>query len=560
VDGGAGTARRANAVATIRSPHRVIRRALTAALLAAGLVLLTAAPASAHAILLASSPSDHAHLETPPTTVSLTFNEPVDAPLGAVRVIDQNRKRVDNGDVRAVDKTVTVGLEGIGDGCFVVSWRAISADSHPVRGAFNFSVGSADSSCSTFVDDSSDRRFEIAGAIARFFAYGGTLLAAGGVLFLTVLHDRGDDAGALARVVRGAGIVGAGGVLATLPVQAALATGLGITAITNTSVLGDVAADGVGLAAALALAGLVAVVAAPRRRSVALPGAAIAAVSFAFAGHTTTTDPRWLSISADVVHVLTASAWVGGVVLLTLMLRLRHRAKADPVPTGRVVDRFTTMATITVLAVTVTGVALGWSEVRALRALTSTTYGRLLMVKAALAAIVALIGAYNHYRLVPALQRATAQGRSLWRHLLRTVRIEAAGMVVVLALTAVLVNVTPARTAAGIGTIFSDTKPIGSNSVNLVVDPNRAGENSIHLYLLDASGRPAPLAQKVTLELSLPSSEIGPLDEQPFVAGPGHYQLNTSDLSVSGTWTIVVRAQVSDFREDAAKFDVTVNP
>ena len=63
------------------------------------------------------------------------------------------------------------------------------------------------------------------------------------------------------------------------------------------------------------------------------------------------------------------------------------------------------------------------------------------------------------------------------------------GMVVVLGLTGVLVNQVPASTAAGIGTIYSQTKPLGNNTVNLVVDPNRAGHNSIHMYFLDATGR-----------------------------------------------------------------------
>jgi copper transport protein len=218
------------------------------------------------------------------------------------------------------------------------------------------------------------------------------------------------------------------------------------------------------------------------------------------------------------------------------------------------------MATICVLAVTITGTALGWAEVRAWRALTSTTYGQLLIAKAALAVLIALIGAYNHYRLVPALQRAAEKGRNVWHHLLRTVRIEAVGMVVVLGLTAVLVNVTPARNAAGIGTIFSKTEAIGADSVNLVVDPNRAGSNAIHLYLLDPTGRPPAPAVSVTLELSLPSNQLGPIRRQPFVAGPGHYQLNSSDLSISGKWNIVVRVQVSKFEENSASFDVTVNP
>ncbi|MEY2461115.1 MAG: copper transport protein, partial [Acidimicrobiaceae bacterium] len=350
------------------------------------------------------------------------------------------------------------------------------------------------------------------------------------------------------------------GVLLNLPIQAALATGLGSTAITKPGVLSDVLADGVGLEVVLAVGGLAAILFGWRRRIPALVGAAAAAISFAFAGHTTATDPRWLVMSADIVHSAAGAAWFGGLVLLALLLRGRRSAHDDAIATGAVVARFTTMATICVLAVTIAGIAIGWAEVRAWRALTSTTYGQLLMAKAALAGLIALMGAYNHYRLVPALQRASAQGRNVWHHLVRTVRIEAVGMVVVLGLTAVLVNVTPARDAAGIGTIYSKTEAIGDGSVNLVVDPNRAGSNAIHLYMLDKNARPAALAESVTLELSLPSSQIGPISRQPFVAGPGHYQLNSSDLSIAGKWSIVVRAQISKFEEKTATFDVTVNP
>ncbi|MEY2453732.1 MAG: copper transport protein [Acidimicrobiaceae bacterium] len=539
------------------------RRLLVAALVATSAILLTAVPASAHAVLLATTPSDGAHLDTPPSIVTMTFSEHVSAPLGAVRVFDAAGKRVDNGNVVASDATVTLGLDGtLADGCYIVTWRVISADSHPVHGAFNFVVGASTDTCASPPPDPSDRQYEIAGAVARFVAYTGTLLAAGGALFLTVVHDRGGDRYRLRRVVTGAALGGGVGVLATLPIQAALATGLGLTAITKTGVLGEVAADGVGLSAVLALAGLAVLTVGLRvaNRPAALLGAAAASVSFAFAGHTTATDPRWLSMSADIVHAAAGAAWFGGLVLLTSTLRGRRSNDDDAIAAGSVVARFTTMATICVLAVTITGTALGWTEVRALRALTSTTYGQLLIAKAALAGVIALIGAYNHYRLVPALQRAAEKGHDVWHHLMRTVRVEAVGMVIVLGLTAILVNVTPARNAAGIGTIYSKTETLGAGSVNLVVDPNRAGTNAIHLYLLDPSGRPAALAEAVTLELSLPSNQLGPIRREPFVAGPGHYQLNSSDLSIPGKWSIVVRAQVSKFEEQAATFEVTVSP
>ena len=546
------------------------RRIAHGALLAVLMVLLAASRADAHAVLQASSPADRSHLDAAPTAVSLTFNETVSASLGAVRVVDCDGKRVDDGNVVARDNTVSVGLDnGIGDGAYVVAWRVISADSHAVRGAFTFVVGKgadASDSCvqANFTADS-DRGLDAAGTVGRALAYAGVFLAAGGALFLTWVHDGGGDRHRLQRIVFSAAVIGAFGVLVALPIQAALATGLGLTAITKGGVLADVLADGVGFSTVLALVGLLLLsigLLQPRARwgrALAVGGAVLAPVSFAFAGHTTTTSPELLVNTADAVHVVAAASWFGGLVFLVLTL-LRRGKDRDPVALGGVVRRFSLLATVCVIAVTIAGLTLGWSEVRAWRALTSTTYGRLLMIKVGLVIPIVLIAAYNHFRLVPAIQEAAAKGRDAFRYLLRTVRFESLGLVVVLVLTAALVSTPPARTAAGIGTIFSDTKPIGTDSVNLVVDPNRAGPNSIHLYLLDQSGRPAALAQSVELDLSLPAANLGPIVRQPLVAGPGHYLLDSNDLSIAGAWTIVVRAQVSKFEENTATFTVNVNP
>jgi copper transport protein len=503
--------------------------------------------------------------------VSITFNENVSASLGAVRVFDGQGHRVDDGNVVARNHTVTVGLKKIGDGGYIVTWRVISADSHPVRGAFTFTVGSGTAASaglvSSLLNSGADKKWDMAGNVARGIGYAGTLLAAGGAIFLAVVHDGRSDGRWLSKVVLVAAIFGAVGVVVQLPISAALATGLGLSAITHQGVLGQVLADGVGAQTFTVIAGLVvatvAVMWAKRTtltRVLATAGGAAAAIGFAFAGHTTTTSPRWLVYTSDVVHVLAAAVWFGGVLFLGMFLVARRRNDGEPMEAGAVVARFSRVASYAIIAVGIAGGILAYEEVKAIHALTSTTYGRLILVKLSIVAVIAAVATYNHFRLVPALRRAEDRGRDAWSHLLRTVRIEGVGMLAVIAITGVLVNQVPAATAAGIGTIYSQTKPLGQDSVNLVVDPNRSGHNSIHLYLLDATGRTADVANGVTLELSFPASDIGPLKRQPFVAGPGHYQFDTNDLSAPGQWTIVVRAQFSKFEEDTASFDVTVNP
>ena len=540
-----------------------VRRALAAFAIVVIAVVGWATSASAHAILEGSSPADRSHLDTPPAAVSLTFSENVRAPLGAVKVFDSNGKRVDNGNVTVGANTVSLGLDHIGDGGYVVTWRVFSADSHPVSGAFTFSVGSGqaptDAAVAGVFDKGGDKPYQIGAAVDRWFMYGGVFLAAGGALFVALVHD-GEPADRrwLRRIVVVGGTLGVAGVLGAIVFQAALATGLGLTAITKSGVLGDALADGIGLSSVLVIVGAAVAMASTfgRRtaltRAEAIGGGALATGAFALAGHTTETSPKWLAMLTDVTHVWAAAAWFGIVLLAVVLWRRRDD---DPLVVGHMVARFSRMATLVVVVVAVAGGVLAYEEVRAARALTSTTYGWVLIAKIAAVAVVAAIGTYNHLRLLPALESAP---RAATRLLRRTVRAEAFVMLAVVALAAVLVNVTPARTAAGITGIYSDTEPLGNGSVNLVVDPARAGANSVHLYVLDAAGRNVDV-MSIELDASLPSSGIAAITLTPFAAGPGHYQVDGAPLTIAGDWTIEVKARVSKFEEETATFTVTVH-
>ena len=110
---------------------------------------------------------------------------------------------------------------------------------------------------------------------------------------------------------------------------------------------------------------------------------------------------------------------------------------------------------------------------------------------------------------------------------------------------------------------FSATEPLGDGTVNLVVDPAQAGATSLHLYLLDEAGRPTELPDgaEVTLDLRLPDADIGPIERTPFVAGPGHYQLDGSDFTVPGDWEVTrVRPHVGRFDVETATVEVPIRP
>ncbi|MDN5850919.1 MAG: copper resistance protein CopC, partial [Nitrococcus sp.] len=107
-------------------------------------VLAALAPTSvwAHAVLLETIPADGAALEAAPTQLRLTFNEPV-RPI-FLRLIDSNgRQRLAADAVRAQNATTTATVPALAQGAYIVSWRAVSIDGHPIGGAFTFRIGAA---------------------------------------------------------------------------------------------------------------------------------------------------------------------------------------------------------------------------------------------------------------------------------------------------------------------------------------------------------------------------------------------------------------------------------
>ena len=111
---------------------------------AAILVALALVPAAgAHARLITTEPANDAVLEQSPRFVLLRFDEPVETAFGAIRVYDSRARRVDAGKVeRPSEKEARIKLERrLARGTYTATWRVVSADGHPVSGAFVFHVG-----------------------------------------------------------------------------------------------------------------------------------------------------------------------------------------------------------------------------------------------------------------------------------------------------------------------------------------------------------------------------------------------------------------------------------
>ena len=115
-----------------------------AAIAAALVALALPSAAAAHAYLVRTVPAASVTVNTPPARLSLTYSEAVAPRFAIVSVTDADgTQQVDGRPQRSSDNadTLQVPLKEMREGWYLVFWRAISADGHPVRGAFTFAVG-----------------------------------------------------------------------------------------------------------------------------------------------------------------------------------------------------------------------------------------------------------------------------------------------------------------------------------------------------------------------------------------------------------------------------------
>ncbi|WP_324276412.1 FixH family protein [Blastococcus brunescens] len=142
----------------------------------------------------------------------------------------------------------------------------------------------------------------------------------------------------------------------------------------------------------------------------------------------------------------------------------------------------------------------------------------------------------------------------------RSVLVEVAVAAVVLALTAVLVGTPPARSAVAqpVDVLLPLQGASGpSGSVQLSVDPARPGANTLHVYLFDDTGRLTQPAG-ITVSLTEPTQDIGPIDVELAAAGPGHYVSDGMAIPGAGTWTLAVSVRLDEFTATTARTDFPV--
>ncbi|MFJ9460540.1 FixH family protein [Kitasatospora sp. NPDC101447] len=421
-----------------KASHRRIAGVLgmLGALLA--LMLAGAGPASAHATLDSTDPRQNSVVATAPAEVTLTFSESVSLSSDSVRVLDPAGKAVDTGNPAHADgkgNTARVGLKGgLANGTYTVAWRAVSEDSHPVGGAFTFSIGApSDTSVSATALQGAKADGLVAAlyGTGRTVAYAAFALLAGVAAFVLICWPAGTARRPVQRLLMTGWTALLVSTVAVLMLRGPYERGSGIGQAFDLSLVRATLDERIGTALAarlllLAAGGvflslLVGQLGQPPRPLPAEPAedrradgegaegrgedaeaaelreleqraaerpqrearlglgvaglvlAVALAATWVGADHASVGIQVWLALPFGILHLIAMALWLGG--LAALLAALREGVGAD------VVDRFSKVAFGSVAVLAVTGIYQSWRGLGSWGALTGTEYGRLLLVK-----------------------------------------------------------------------------------------------------------------------------------------------------------------------------------
>ncbi len=514
------------------------RRAVLAVLLALSALAAGSASVSAHALLASSDPAANAILATAPTSVTLRFTEQPDLRLSSVQVLDASGASHASGPVVAGapgSDTLTVPLGALAEGVYTVAWRTVSAaDGHATAGSFAFSVGTgapppADAAATTPAGDST---VSAASVLARALMYLG-LVALLGALFAgaVVVTSRGRRIVRLRSFAWVAAAAGAVGVA----VAGASDAGVGLADLPGTTL----GIEDLARLVPILCAGLLLLVTGRRgatRGPLVLVAAALTAIGLladAAASHAASTLLPAVNIAFQWLHALAISVWLGGLAGVVLEL-----GDPDTDQRAALMARFSRWATAGILVVAVTGVVRAAFELHNAGELLSTDYGRLITAKTALFAVLALLGAVNHFRHVPG-----GEGRVGALRRVGSIELLAGATVVVLA--AALVTTPPPADAVAVGSAApAGTTVEGSDyatsvRIRLTVTPGTAGPATFRAVVADYDTGAPVGASSVTLRFALPARpDVGGSTLQLRPAGDGSYTGAGSNLSLAGTWAV----------------------
>ncbi len=447
-------------------------------------------PVDGHALLQHSDPAAGATVASAPPIITLTFGEAPDPRLSSARVLSASGKNVAAGPAVAVagsPNELQVPLPHLDEGVYTVAWRTVSeVDGHTAVGSFAFGVGVDPGAAGTASTTGATTSPSAAppNSLARFLLLAGLVVLFGTGFVGWFVHPRPPRS--LLRLAALGWLMFAVGTVGVIGFQISDAGADPLTFLGTALGAWDV-----GRLVTVAAAAIAVGVATWRRTSVRA-GMAVVTVAAAAAmlvevltGHAAAAGLVSLQVLAQLVHLLAVGLWMGG--LVALLLSVRGETSEDK---AIAVRRFSRWAGVWLVALAASGAIRAVNELGTLDALTSTDFGRLLIVKTSFFAALGLLGALNHFWSVPAAVRTLGRLR-------RVGRLEIGIAIMTLVVTGFLVNLAPPASSAAAAPappqpLIAAGHDAGTSvRVRLVVTPGGAGINDFSAAVTDFdSGAP----------------------------------------------------------------------
>jgi copper transport protein len=588
------------------------------------MVALTGSPAAAHANLVSTSPSHGGEIDQPPQEVRLRFSERVTVAPDGITMRDRAGTAVATEPAAvAPEDPTTVVLPvpaDLPDGSYLVSFRVVSADSHPLAGAIVFGVGVPAGPLDGLDVATTDPALAAVFAGARWTGYAGLALLAGGLGMLVLCWPGGWVNRRARRMVTAGAIASLLGAVAVLLLQGPYAAGRSLAGIADPALLSATLERDYGryvlarIALVAAAAAVLVVGARPRWRRLRTAGAALVAVglpaTWVGTGHANASDNP-LDAVAEVIHLVAMLTWFGGLAMLLVCL-LPRSASLPPEEVVPAVRRFSWLATGAVAALVVTGVYVAWRRVGSVEALVGTPYGRLLAFKLATMGLLLWLGSMSRSVVrrrfataeppapgstgqVPAsrskrraARTAEDQDQAARAQLRGSVRLEAGTAVAVLALASVLVATPPGVVVTAAEAIAASPGPVldgapldqsdPTTGVQILVDPALVGENRVVIEVVRRVGTlgppdnpneedAPPVRETVTVpwdvpevraSFRLPGSDLGPLPVELTKIAPGVYQADNAQLPTAGDWQLELAVRTSEIDSHRVQIAVPI--
>jgi len=435
----------------------VLRRLAVLAATAAALVALPAAPALAHATLLATTPAAGYSVASSPATLTLIYDEPVSAQGPALRLTDP-AGQVALGPVRLTNDGRWLSApvpRRLPAGQYTVSWQVVADDGDVVAGSYQFAVGAPVAVPAAGRQGAAGTRGLTAASLLRWLVFTALALALGGLAGEVLTRRRSRLANSPVPHQPAGDVAPRAPLRAASLLGTAAAAGLGVHQLGGGSILTGLGhlslpallGSGPGrlaLAEAVAFAAAAGLALTARGRLLAAVPLLAVVLAEGLRGHVEAALPGW-GAALVAIHLAAAALWVGALVHLC---RVGWAWRSTPVLVRQLAGDYSRLALALFVAVVATGTLAALLLLPSWAALSGTSYGQLLLAKLAAVGAVAVLALAGRRRLRQAPRSAGSTNPMATTEPGRAARLERWLLVGVLGITALLVSVAPASPAS----------------------------------------------------------------------------------------------------------------